>query len=48
MLAACHACARPEPESLHASALDETLTFESTLRRGRFTIHPCAGCAPTS
>jgi hypothetical protein len=45
MLAACRACARPEPELLHAAALDETLTSESKLRRGHLKIHLCRGCA---
>ena len=45
MLAACSACARPGPELLHASALDETLTSESKLRRGRLKIYLCPGCA---
>ena len=45
MLAACRACARPQPELLHASALEETLTSESKLRRGRLKIYLCPGCA---
>ena len=45
MLAACRACARPEPELLHASPLEETLTSESKLRRGRLRIYLCPGCA---
>jgi SAM-dependent methyltransferase len=45
MLAACRACARPEPELLYASPLPETLTSESKLRRGQLRIHLCAGCA---
>jgi SAM-dependent methyltransferase len=45
MLAACRACARPEPELLHASTIDETLTSESKVRRGRLRILLCAGCA---
>jgi len=45
MLAACRVCARPEPELLHASALEQTLTSESKLRRGRLRIHLCANCA---
>ena len=45
MLASCRACARPEPELLHASTLEETLTSESKLRRGRLRIYLCPGCA---
>jgi len=45
MLAACRVCARPEPELLHASALEQTLTSESKLRPGRLRIHLCANCA---
>lgn len=45
MLAACRVCARPEPELLHASPLEQTLTSESKLRRGRLRIHLCANCA---
>ena len=45
MLAACRVCARPEPELLHASSLEQTLTSESKLRRGRLRIHLCANCA---
>jgi SAM-dependent methyltransferase len=45
MLAACRACARPEPELLYASPLPETLTSESKLRQGQLRIHLCAGCA---
>ena len=45
MLAACRVCARPEPELLHASALEQTLTSESKLRRGRLRIHLCENCA---
>ena len=45
MLAACRVCARPEPELLHASTLEQTLTSESKLRRGRLRIHLCANCA---
>jgi len=45
MLAACRACARPRPELLHASTLDETLTSESKVRRGRLMIYLCPGCA---
>jgi SAM-dependent methyltransferase len=45
MLAACRACARPAPELLHASPLEETLTSESKLRRGRLRIYLCPGCA---
>ncbi|TMQ21360.1 MAG: class I SAM-dependent methyltransferase [Candidatus Rokuibacteriota bacterium] len=45
MLAACRVCARPEPELLHASMLEQTLTSESKLRRGRLKIHLCANCA---
>jgi hypothetical protein len=45
MLPACRACGRPEPELLHASALDQTLTSESKLRRGRLRIYLCSGCA---
>jgi 2-polyprenyl-3-methyl-5-hydroxy-6-metoxy-1,4-benzoquinol methylase len=44
MLAACRVCARPEPELLHASPLEQTLTSESRLRRGRLHIHVCANC----
>jgi len=33
MLVVCRACARPKPELLHASSLEETLTSESKLRR---------------
>src|SRR6185436_20972094 len=45
MLVVCRACARPKPELLHASSLDETLTSESKLRRGRLKIYLCSGCA---
>ena len=45
MLAVCRACARPRPELLHASPLDEALTSESKLRRGRLKIYLCPGCA---
>jgi hypothetical protein len=45
MLAACRVCARPEPELLHASPHEQTLTSESKLRRGRLRIHLCANCA---
>ena len=45
MLAACRVCAHPEPELLHASTLEQTLTSESKLRRGRLRIHLCANCA---
>lgn len=45
MLATCRACARPEPELLHVSALEETLTSESKLRRGRLRIYLCPSCA---
>lgn len=45
MLAACRACARPEPELLHDSPLEETLTSECKLRRGRLRIYLCSGCA---
>ena len=45
MLAACRVCARPEPELLHASPLEQTLTSESKLRRGRLRIHLCVNCA---
>ena len=45
MLAACRACARPGPELLHASPLDQTLTSESKLRSGRLKIHLCPACA---
>jgi 2-polyprenyl-3-methyl-5-hydroxy-6-metoxy-1,4-benzoquinol methylase len=45
MLATCRACARPEPELLHASHLEETLTSESKLRHGRLRIYLCPGCA---
>jgi SAM-dependent methyltransferase len=45
MLASCRACARPEPELLHVSPLEETLTSESKLRRGRLRIHLCHACA---
>jgi hypothetical protein len=34
MLTACRACARPGPELLHASPLEQTLTSESKLRPG--------------
>ena len=45
MLRACRVCARPEPELLHASPLEQTLTSESKLRRGRLRIHLCVNCA---
>jgi SAM-dependent methyltransferase len=45
MLAACRACARPVPDLLHVSPLEETLTSESKVRRGRLRIYVCAGCA---
>ena len=45
MLAACRACARPGPELLHASPLEQTLTSESKLRAGRLKIHLCPACA---
>jgi 2-polyprenyl-3-methyl-5-hydroxy-6-metoxy-1,4-benzoquinol methylase len=45
MLAACRVCACPEPELLHASPHEQTLTSESKLRRGRLKIHLCANCA---
>jgi hypothetical protein len=45
MLAACRACGRPAPELLHVSALEETLTSESKVRRGRLRIFLCPGCA---
>ena len=45
MLAACRACARPGPELLHASPLDQTLTSESKLLPGRLKIHLCPACA---
>src|SRR5262245_8346591 len=45
MLTACRACARPDPELLHVSSLEETLTSESKLRHGRLRILLCAGCA---
>ena len=45
MLVVCRACARPKPELLHASSLEETLTSESKLRRGRLKIYLCSGCA---
>jgi SAM-dependent methyltransferase len=45
MLAACRACARPDPDLLHASPRDETLTSESKVRRGRLRILLCPGCA---
>jgi 2-polyprenyl-3-methyl-5-hydroxy-6-metoxy-1,4-benzoquinol methylase len=45
MLTACRACARPGPELLHASPLDQTLTSESKLRPGRLRIHLCPACA---
>jgi SAM-dependent methyltransferase len=45
MLAACRVCARPEPELLHVSPLELTLTSESKLRRGRLRIHLCVNCA---
>jgi len=45
MLAACRACARPGPELLHASPLDQTLTSESKLLPGRLRIHLCPACA---
>jgi 2-polyprenyl-3-methyl-5-hydroxy-6-metoxy-1,4-benzoquinol methylase len=44
MLAACRVCGRPEPELLYASPLEQTLTSESKLRRGRLRIHICANC----
>jgi SAM-dependent methyltransferase len=45
MLAACRACARPEPELLFASPRNETLTSESKLRRGHLRVYLCSGCA---
>jgi SAM-dependent methyltransferase len=45
MLTACRACARPGPELLHASPLEQTLTSESKLRPGRLRIHLCPACA---
>jgi len=45
MLPLCRACARPRPELVHASSLDETLTSESKLRRGQLKIYLCPGCA---
>ena len=45
MLTACRACARPGPELLHASPLDQTLTSESKLLPGRLRIHLCPACA---
>lgn len=45
MLSACRACAHPAPELLHASPLEETLTSESKLRRGRLRIYLCPACA---
>jgi SAM-dependent methyltransferase len=45
MLTACRACARPGPELLHASPLDQTLTSESKLLPGRLRIYLCPACA---
>src|SRR6185369_983591 len=45
MLARCRACARPDPELLHTSPLEQTLTSESKLRPGRLRIHLCRACA---
>lgn len=45
MLTACRACAKPGLELLHASTLEQTLTSESKLRRGRLRILLCANCA---
>ncbi len=41
MLTACRACARPGPELLHASPLEQTLTSKSKLRHlGSPIAHP--------
>jgi SAM-dependent methyltransferase len=45
MLSSCRACARPDPDLLHVSPLEATLTSESKLRRGRLKIFLCPGCA---